>query len=203
MVHGKTTFEWHTNDIRVHKSDIRTTCECIWVICEWHTRTKHLYLLFILHVILYVTRLSFVFNCMSFFCHPSIICVSLVCQSYVLVCHSYIPMYSYVIRMSLVYIRKSLVCHSYVLVCFSYVTRMNSDVIRICHSYVLVCHSYALVCHWYVTRMYSYVSRMCFYHEPLNMILVDYEKFSNHKFIIRLHTIFVSVWWIPKTQLYY
>ena len=28
MVHGKTTYEWHTDDIRVHKSDIR-----------WHTST--------------------------------------------------------------------------------------------------------------------------------------------------------------------
>ena len=36
----------------------------------------------------YVTRMSFVFNCMSLLCHPNIIFVSLVCQSYILVCNS-------------------------------------------------------------------------------------------------------------------
>ena len=91
----------------------------------------------------YVTHISFVFNCMSFLCHPSIICVSLVCLSYVLVCHSYVPrMYSYVIRMSLVCIRMSLVC-----------TRM----LFVCHSYILACHSYVLVCHSYVTTRMSLV----------------------------------------------
>ena len=43
-VHGKTTYEWHTDDIRVHKSDIRITYEYIRVTYEyiqvaygWHT----------------------------------------------------------------------------------------------------------------------------------------------------------------------
>ena len=61
----------------------------------------HLYLIVILHVIRmffflsffffyhsYVTRMSFLFNCMSLLCHPNIIFVSLVCQSYILVCNS-------------------------------------------------------------------------------------------------------------------
>ena len=155
MVHGKTTFEWHTNDIRVHKSDIQTTCECIWVICKWHTSTKHLYLLFILHVI-----------CMLLVYHSYLI----VCHFFVtrlsFVCHSYANrMYSFVIRISLCS-RMSLVCHSYIFESHSYVTRMYSYVFRM--SLVWTRMSFV-----YVTRMYSYVSRMCFYHEPLNMILVD------------------------------
>ena len=32
-VHGKTTDEWHTDDIRVHTSDI-------WMTYEWHTSTS-------------------------------------------------------------------------------------------------------------------------------------------------------------------
>ena len=54
-VHGKTTDEWHTGDIRVtygwhmgtygwhtspyewHLDDIRVTNEYIWMTCEWHT----------------------------------------------------------------------------------------------------------------------------------------------------------------------
>ena len=45
-VHGKTTYEWYTDDIRVHNSDIRMTYEYIQVTygChtstyEWHTST--------------------------------------------------------------------------------------------------------------------------------------------------------------------
>ena len=36
-VHGKTSYEWHTNDIQVHRSDIRMTCEYIRVTYGWHT----------------------------------------------------------------------------------------------------------------------------------------------------------------------
>ena len=36
-VHGKSTDEWHTNDIRAHTSDIRMTYEYIRVTYEWHT----------------------------------------------------------------------------------------------------------------------------------------------------------------------
>ena len=46
MVHGKTTYEWHTDDMRVHTSDIRVTYEYIRVTYEyirvaygWHTST--------------------------------------------------------------------------------------------------------------------------------------------------------------------
>ena len=38
-VHGKTTDEWDTNDIRVHTCDIRMTYEYIRVTYEWHTST--------------------------------------------------------------------------------------------------------------------------------------------------------------------
>ena len=38
-VHGKTTDEWHTNDIRVHTSDIEMTYEYIRVTYGWHTST--------------------------------------------------------------------------------------------------------------------------------------------------------------------
>ena len=37
MVHGKTTDEWHTNDIRIHPSDIRVTYEWHTSTYEWHT----------------------------------------------------------------------------------------------------------------------------------------------------------------------
>ena len=90
---------------------------------------------------------------MSFVCHSYVICISSVCDSYVIVCHLYVTrMYSYAIRMSLVCTRMSSVCHSYVLVGHSYVTRMYS-----CISFV--CHSYAFIC-------LSYVTRMWFYHKP-------------------------------------
>ena len=36
-VHGKTTDEWHTNDIRVHTSGIRMTYEWHTSTYEWHT----------------------------------------------------------------------------------------------------------------------------------------------------------------------
>ena len=39
QVHGKTTYEWHTNNIRVHTIDIRMTYEYIRVTYGWHTRT--------------------------------------------------------------------------------------------------------------------------------------------------------------------
>ena len=39
QVHGKTTYEWHTNDIRVHTIDIRMTYEYIRVTYGWHTST--------------------------------------------------------------------------------------------------------------------------------------------------------------------
>ena len=148
MVHGKTTFEWHTNDIRVHKSDIRTTCECIWVICEWHTSLN--------------ISICYLF-CTSF-------CMLLVYHSYLIVCHFFVT-------------RVSFVCHSYANRMYSFVIRISlcTRMSLVCHSYIFESHSYvfriSLV--WtrmsfvYATRMYSYVSRMCFYHEPLNMILVD------------------------------
>ena len=95
--------------------------------------------------------MSFVFNCMSLLCHRSIICVSPICQSYVLVCHSlYSRMsfayHSYVIRIPFVWTRMSLVYHSYELVSRSYVTRVS-----------FVRHSHVFVCHLYVSRMYWYV----------------------------------------------
>ena len=37
MVHGKATYEWQTNDIRVHTSDIRMAYRHIRVTYEWHT----------------------------------------------------------------------------------------------------------------------------------------------------------------------
>ena len=37
MVPGKTTDEWHTDDIPVHTSDIRMTYEYIRVTYRWHT----------------------------------------------------------------------------------------------------------------------------------------------------------------------
>ena len=64
--------------------------------------------------------------------HSFAICMSFVCQSYVLSCHWYF------ICMSLLYACKSSVC-----------TRTP-----------FVCHSYLLVCRLYATRMYSYVIRM-------------------------------------------
>ena len=36
-VHGKTTYAWHTDDIRVHTNDIRMTYEYIRVTYGWHT----------------------------------------------------------------------------------------------------------------------------------------------------------------------
>ena len=36
-VHGKTTYEWHTNDIRVHTRDRRMTYEYIRITYGWHT----------------------------------------------------------------------------------------------------------------------------------------------------------------------
>ena len=104
-------------------------------------------------------------------------CMLLVYHSYLIVCHFFVTrvsfvchsyanrMYSFVIRISLCS-RMSLVCHSYIFESHSYVTRMYSYVFRM--SLVWTRMSFV-----YVTRMYSYVSRMCFYHEPLNMILVD------------------------------
>ena len=38
-VHGKTTYEWHTDNIRVHTSDIRMTHEYIRVTYGWYTST--------------------------------------------------------------------------------------------------------------------------------------------------------------------
>ena len=35
-VHGKTTYQWYTDDIRVHTSDIRMTYEYIRLTCKWH-----------------------------------------------------------------------------------------------------------------------------------------------------------------------
>ena len=37
-IHGKTTYEWHTDDIRIHTSDIRMTYEYIPVTYGWHIR---------------------------------------------------------------------------------------------------------------------------------------------------------------------
>ena len=36
-VHGKTTYEWHTDDIRVHTSHVRMTYEYTRVTYGWHT----------------------------------------------------------------------------------------------------------------------------------------------------------------------
>ena len=73
-------------------------------------------------VIFFMRR--YVFNCISLLYHPNIICVSLVCQSYIHVCHSYtIDMYLHAIRMSFV-------CHSYVTRMYSYVTLIYSYVTR-------------------------------------------------------------------------
>ena len=94
---------------------------------------------------------------MSFSSHSYTICVSFVCQSYVLVCRSYVT------RMSLACTHMSPVCHSYVLVCHLYVTRMYSYVTRmsfVCTCMSPICHSYVLICHPYITHMYSYVIRM-------------------------------------------
>ena len=90
----------------------------------------------------YITRMLFLFNCMSLLCHTNIICASLVRHLYVT--------------------RMSFVCHSYVFVCHSYVTRMYSYVTLmslVCTRMSLLSYSYVLVCH-------SYVTRMCLYHEP-------------------------------------
>ena len=38
-VHGKTTYEWDMDDIRIHTSDIRMTFEFIRVTYGWHTST--------------------------------------------------------------------------------------------------------------------------------------------------------------------
>ena len=38
-VHGKITYEWYTDDIRVHTSDIRMTYEYIQATYGWHTST--------------------------------------------------------------------------------------------------------------------------------------------------------------------
>ena len=76
---------------------------------------------------------------MSFVCHSSVICKSIVCNGMAFVCtrmssvfHSYIVtrMCSFVIHMSFICTGMSSVCHSYVLVCHPYVTRMDSYVIR-------------------------------------------------------------------------
>ena len=40
LVHGKTTDEWHTNDIWVHTSDIRVTYEYMRVTYGWCTSTN-------------------------------------------------------------------------------------------------------------------------------------------------------------------
>ena len=37
--HGKTTYEWHADEVRVHTSDIRLTYEYIRVPYRWHTST--------------------------------------------------------------------------------------------------------------------------------------------------------------------
>ena len=39
MVHGKTTYRWHTDDIRTHTSDMWITYEYIRVTYGWHTST--------------------------------------------------------------------------------------------------------------------------------------------------------------------
>ena len=39
VVHGKTTYEWHTDDMRVHTSNIRISYEYIRVTYGWHTST--------------------------------------------------------------------------------------------------------------------------------------------------------------------
>ena len=39
QVHSKTTYEWHTDDIRVDMSDIRMTYDYIQVTHGWHTST--------------------------------------------------------------------------------------------------------------------------------------------------------------------
>ena len=106
----------------------------------------------------------------SFSSHSYVICMSFVCQSYVLICNSYVirmllvcACMSFVcnscVRKSSVYTRMPLVCLSYVLVCHPYVTCMYSYVIRMSRIYSYVTRT-SLECNPYVTRMYSYVTRM-------------------------------------------
>ena len=97
---------------------------------------------------------------MSFSSHLYAICMSFICQLYVLVCHSYI-------------ICTSLICHSHVTTMCPYIICMYSYAIHIslvctrCYQYVtrifscvMACHSYVLVCYPYVTHMYLYAIHM-------------------------------------------
>ena len=88
---------------------------------------------------------------MSFVSHSYAICMSFVCQTYVLVC------YSYVIQMLLECIRMSFVCYSYVLVCHLYVTRMYSYVFRMS----LVCTLMSSICHSYVVLPWTFITCKC------------------------------------------
>ena len=38
-IHGKTKNEWHTNEMRVHRSEIRLIYKYIWVTYRWHMST--------------------------------------------------------------------------------------------------------------------------------------------------------------------
>ena len=64
-----------------------------------------------------------------------------------------------------------------------YVTRMYSYIICIsleCTRMSPVFHSYVLVCHPYLTRLW-------FYHEPLELVLLQFVEFWNLANVIKLN----------------
>ena len=64
-----------------------------------------------------------------------------------------------------------------------YVTRMYSHIICIsleCTRMSPVFHSYVLVCHPYLTRLW-------FYHEPLELVLLQFVEFWNLANVIKLN----------------
>ena len=132
-VHGKTTDEWRTDDIQIHKSDIHMSLisACMLCICHLYVLLCHLY---VTHMCLYVI-------------HMSLVCtthMSSACHLYVLICHPYV----------LVCACMSCVFHSYVLVCHPYVIHVYLyGMSPLCHSYVLVCHPYGTRIHFYVICM--------------------------------------------------
>ena len=156
---------------------------------------RHLFLLAFFANYWFVTRMSFVFNCMSLRWQPNIMCVSLACQSYVIVCQSLcirmpFACHSYVIRMPFVCNR--IVCihlyttHMYMyvncmsLVCHFYINRMYLCINRMslvwnCMSFV--CHSYFLVYRSYVTCMYLIVC-----HSYANWISFVCHWYVNHMY---------------------
>ena len=102
------------------------------------------------------------------------ICMSLVCHSYVTRIYSHISsvfhmtshnicMWFVCTHMSLLYVFMPSVYQLYILVCRPYVTCVYFYVIRVSLMYTLIssiCHTYVLACHPCVTCIYSYVIRM-------------------------------------------